>query len=345
MELRRLGRTDLHVSKLCLGTMTWGQQNSEQDAFAQLDRAVARGVNFIDTAEVYPVPMQQETQGRTELYLGNWLRARKNRSSLVLATKVSGPMLAPYLRPGRTCPDRKNIMAAIDASLTRLGTDYVDLYQVHWPDRRTNYFGRLGYTHDPRPEETPIEETLEAMSDVVKAGKARHIGISNETAWGAMRYLTLARERGLARPVSIQNPYSLLNRSFEVGLAEVTHREGLGLLAYSPLGFGTLSGKYLADPAPSGARMTLFKQYGRYSNPQGVLATQRYVELARAHGLDPAQLAIAFVASRSFVTSAIIGATSLTQLDTNLGAAELSLGDALLKALEEVQIDIPNPCP
>jgi aryl-alcohol dehydrogenase-like predicted oxidoreductase len=345
MELRRLGRTDIHVSKICLGTMTWGQQNTEQEAFSQLDRALERGVNFIDTAEAYPVPMAQETQGRTEQYIGRWLKERKNRQRVVLATKVAGPMLAPYLRPGRTCPDRKNIMAAIDASLTRLGTDYVDLYQVHWPDRRTNYFGKLGYAHDPRPEETPIEETLEAMTELVKAGKVRHVGISNETAWGAMRYLALASTGGLARPVSIQNPYSLLNRSFEVALAEVAHREHLGLLAYSPLGFGTLAGKYLNGQSPEGARLTLFKQYARYITPQGILATERYVNIARAHGLAPAQMAIAFAASRSFVTSVIIGATSLAQLDENLGAADLMLDEALLKKLESVQQEFPNPCP
>jgi aryl-alcohol dehydrogenase-like predicted oxidoreductase len=348
MERRRLGRTDILVSKLCLGTMTWGEQNTEAEAFAQLDRALERGVNFIDTAEAYPIPMKEETQGRTERYIGSWLKQRKNRDKIVLATKVAGPMLAPYLRAstvGRTCPDRKNIMAAIDASLARLQVDYVDLYQVHWPDRRTNFFGRLGYAHDPKSDQTPIEETHEAMSELVKAGKVRQVGISNESAWGAMHYLQLSETRGFARPASIQNPYSLLNRSFEVGLAEVAQREDLGLLAYSPLGFGALTGKYANGARPEGARLTLFPQYARYTNTHGLRAAERYLALARQHGLNPAQMALAFAASRGFVTSVILGATSVAQLDENLGAAELVLPEEVLKGIEEIHAEISNPCP
>jgi len=345
MERRRLGRTDLSVTSLCLGSMTWGEQNTEADAHAQLDRAVERGVNFIDTAEAYPIPMKEETQGRTEQYIGNWMRQRKNRSELVLATKVAGPMLAPYLRSPRTCPDRRNINLAVEGSLRRLGVDCIDLYQIHWPDRRANFFGRLGYTHDPKPEDTPIEETLEAMDALVKAGKVRHIGLSNETAWGTMRYLHLSQTQQLSRPVSIQNPYSLLNRSFEVGLAEVAHREDVGLVAYSPLGFGALSGKYLGGARPEGARLTLFPQYARYSNPLGERATSRYLEVAQKHGLHPVQLAIAFVTSRKFVTSAILGATSVQQLDTLLGAAEVVLSAEILREIEAIHTEIPTPCP
>ncbi len=345
MERRRLGATDITVTSLCLGTMTWGEQNTKEEAHAQLDLAFERGVSFIDTAEAYPIPMKQETQGRTERYIGSWMKAKSNRDKVILATKVAGPMLAPYLREPRTCPDRHNIMQAIDASLERLGTDYVDLYQVHWPDRRTNYFGRLGYVHAPRPEDTPIEETLEAMNDVVKAGKARAIGISNETAWGAMRYLHLSETQAFVRPASIQNPYSLLNRTFEVGLAEVAHREDLGLLAYSPLGFGVLCGKYLDNQRPERARLSLFPQYARYSNPLGIEATKRYVTIAREAGLDPAQMAIAFVTSRSFTTSTIVGATTIEQLETDLGSTDVSLGEDVLKAIDAVHAELPNPCP
>ncbi len=345
MQRRRLGRTDLSVTRLCLGTMTWGEQNTEAEAHAQLDLAIDHGINFIDTAEVYPIPMKQETQGRTEAYIGSWLARRGGRDKLVLATKVAGPTLAPYLRSPRTCPNRANIVEAIEGSLKRLGTDYVDLYQIHWPDRRTNFFGRLGYTHDPRAEDTPIEETLEAMDALVRAGKVRHVGLSNETAWGAMRYLHLAETRGLARPVSIQNPYSLLNRTFELGLAEVAHREDLGLLAYSPLGFGTLSGKYLGGALPEGSRLARFKQYARYSNPIGQRATDHYVRLATSRNLSPAQLAIAFTLSRSFVTASIVGATSIAQLEENLGADALELDPELLREIEAVHSELPNPCP
>jgi aryl-alcohol dehydrogenase-like predicted oxidoreductase len=325
--------------------MTWGEQNTEAEAHAQLDLAIDHGINFIDTAEVYPIPMKQETQGRTEAYIGSWLARRGGRDKLVLATKVAGPTLAPYMRKPRTCPNRANIVEAVEGSLKRLGTDYVDLYQIHWPDRRTNFFGRLGYTHDPRAEDTLIEETLEAMDALVRAGKVRHVGLSNETAWGAMRYLHLGETRGWARPVSIQNPYSLLNRTFEVGLAEVAHREDLGLLAYSPLGFGTLSGKYLGGALPEGSRLVRFKQYARYSNPLGQRATERYIRLATSRNLSPAQLAIAFTLSRSFVTASIVGATSIAQLEENLGAEALELDPELLREIEAVHTELPNPCP
>jgi aryl-alcohol dehydrogenase-like predicted oxidoreductase len=345
MEKRPLGRTDLQVSKICLGTMTFGEQNTEEEAHAQLDLAVDRGVNFIDTAEVYPVPMNPETQGRTEQYIGSWLKARGKRDDLVIATKVAGSRMAAYLREGEVRLDRANILAAVDASLARLQTDYIDLYQLHWPDSATNFFGPLNYVHQPDVPHTPLEETLDALGELVRAGKVRHVGLSNETPWGAMHALGLSEKGDLPRPVSTQNPYSLLNRTFEVGLSEVAHREQLGLLAYSPLGFGVLSGKYLKGARPEKARVMLFKQYGRYTNERGVQATERYVALARARGLSPVQMALSFVTERPFVTSNIIGATSVEQLEENLGSAELTLDDGVLGEIEAIATLYSNPCP
>jgi aryl-alcohol dehydrogenase-like predicted oxidoreductase len=346
MRYRPLGHTDIQVSELCLGTMTFGEQNSEADAFAQLDRAVAAGINFIDTAEMYPVPPRAETQGRTETHIGNWLAARGGRDRLILATKVAGPGdWIDYLRmPGRRL-DRRNIEAALDASLRRLRTDYIDLYQLHWPDRETNYFGKLGYQPPAADDSVPLAETLGVLADLVRAGKVRHVGLSNETPWGTMHALHLAETRGLPRMVSIQNPYSLLNRTFEIGLAEVALRERCGLLAYSPLGFGMLSGKYRNGARPEGARLTLYSRFDRYSNPQAVAATGRYAGIAERHGLDPAQMALAFVTSRPFVTSNIIGATTMEQLDSNLASADLTLSDEVLAEIEAVHTEQPNPSP
>jgi aryl-alcohol dehydrogenase-like predicted oxidoreductase len=346
MNQRPLGNTGLRVSELCLGTMTFGEQNTEADAFAQLDRAVAAGINFIDTAEMYPVPPRVETQGATERFIGNWLAQRGGRDRLIIASKAAGPGdWIDYLRmPGRRL-DRANIEAALDASLERLQTDYIDLYQLHWPDRETNYFGKLGYSHPPQDESVPLLETLQVLGDLVQAGKIRHVGLSNETPWGTMRMLALAETHGLPRMVSIQNPYSLLNRSFEVGLAEVAIREQCGLLAYSPLGFGMLSGKYLNGEGPAGARLTLFSRFDRYSNEQAQWATAEYCAIARRHGLDPAQMALAFVTSRPFVTSNIIGATTLEQLESNLASVELSLSQEVLDEIEAVHQRQPNPSP
>lgn len=345
MQKRKLGQTNLEVSLICLGTMTWGQQNSEADAFEQLDYAVDAGINFIDAAEMYPVPPRAETQGATETCLGNWLKRRGRRDDLVIASKVAGPGNGlDYLRGGPRLT-RKHVHEAVDASLDRLQTDYIDLYQVHWPDRSTNFFGQLGYRHDPDETATPIEDTLEALSELVEAGKVRHVGLSNETPWGTMRYLQLAKERGWPRMVSIQNPYNLLNRSFEVGLAEIAHREQVGLLAYSPLAFGVLSGKYLGGKRPEGARLTLFERFQRYNSPQVEAATQAYADLAAQHGLSLTHMALAYVNSRDFLTSNIIGATTMEQLRENIESAQVTLSEDVLKGIEAIHKDFTYPAP
>ena len=345
MEFRPLGRTGLKVSCLCLGTMTFGEQNSEAEAFAQLDLATSHGINFIDTAELYPIPPRPETQGRTEEIIGKWLKKRGKRDDLIIATKVCGRAdWIPHIRGGSGL-DRQNIRAACEASLRRLQTDYIDLYQTHWPDRATNFFGRLGYEPVEGEEGAPIEETLEALTELVREGKVRHIGVSNETPWGLHRYLCLAENLGYERVVSIQNPYNLLNRTFEIGLAEFSHREQVGLLAYSPLAFGVLTGKYLGRRRPTGARITLYPQYTRYLTENGVKATEAYVQLARRFGLDPAQMAIRWILDRPFVTSAIIGATNLDQLKTDIASVDLKLPEPLLSEIEKVHRRYPNPCP
>lgn len=345
MEMRQLGRTELNVSLLCLGTMTWGEQNDQDQAFAQLDRARAAGINFVDTAEMYPVPPRAETYATTERYLGNYFKARGDRTDWILASKVAGPGNGiTHIRDGQLKMNRQHIVAALDASLQRLQTDWIDLYQLHWPERSTNFFGQLGYRHKDQ-ELTPIEETLQVLDEQVKAGKIRHIGLSNETPWGTMKFLQLAESRGWPRAVSIQNPYNLLNRSFEVGLAEIAIREQCGLLAYSPLAFGMLSGKYENGARPDGARLTLFSRFARYANAQSVAACSRYVSLAREHGLDPAQMALAYVTQQPFVTSNIIGATSIAQLESNLASAELQLPPELLEAIEAIHTEQPNPAP
>ncbi|MFL1483736.1 NADP(H)-dependent aldo-keto reductase [Marinobacter sp. LN3S78] len=345
MEMRKLGRSDLDVSLICLGTMTWGEQNTEQEAFEQLDYAVGEGINFIDAAEMYPVPPRAETQGLTEQYLGNWLVRRGRRDDLVIASKVAGPGNGlTYLRDGPRLT-RDHIRAACDASLKRLQTDYIDLYQVHWPDRNANFFGRLGYRHKENEDQTPIEETLGALHELVQEGKIRHIGLSNETPWGTMKYLQLAEQHGWPRPVSIQNPYNLLNRTFEQGLTEIAHREDVGLLAYSPLAFGMLTGKYLDGKRPENARITLFRRFVRYQGERAEQAIRAYCQLAREHGLSPAQLALAWVNSRRFLTSNIIGATSMEQLRENIGSARVELSDDVVDKLEELHREFTYPCP
>ena len=346
MLYRPLGTSSLKVSALCLGTMTWGEQNTQREAFAQIDRARDAGVNFIDCAEMYPVPPRAETQGASERIIGEYLRQRGNRDQWVLASKVAGPNRdMQHIRDGATRFTRQHITAALEGSLKRLQTEHIDLYQLHWPDRHTNFFGQLGYQHDPDEQITPIEDTLEVLDDLVRTGKIRHIGLSNETPWGTSRFLQLAETRGWPRIVSVQNPYNLLNRSYEVGMAEISIREQVGLLAYSPLAFGTLTGKYLNGLRPEKARLTLFSRFSRYTNPQAQKACARYVQLARDHGMDPAQMALAFVTRQPFVTSNIIGATNMDQLNRNLTSVHMGLTDKILEAIEEIHRSQPNPAP
>lgn len=350
MEYRTLGDTNVKVSLIGLGTMTWGEQNTEREAHEQIDYALDCGVTLIDAAEMYPVPPRPETQGQTERFIGTWLaQHRAARERIVLATKMTGPARQPHnprhIRGDGNQFDRKNLTEALDGSLERLQTDYVDLYQLHWPDRSTMTFGRNTYPWIDDAYTVPIEETLAVLADFVKAGKVRHIGVSNETPWGVAQFLRAAEKLGLPRIVSIQNPYSLLNRTFESGLSEFSHHDGIGLLAYSPLAFGWLSGKYEGGARPEGARITRFERFQRYSKPQAVAATSRYVALARELGLSPAQFALAFVNSRPFVTSNLIGATSMAQLKENIGSVDVRLSSEVLAQIDALHEAQPNPAP
>ncbi|EEV2948676.1 NADP(H)-dependent aldo-keto reductase [Escherichia coli] len=381
MQYHRIPHSSLEVSTLGLGTMTFGEQNSEADAHAQLDYAVAQGINLIDVAEMYPVPPRPETQGLTETYVGNWLAKHGSREKLIIASKVSGPSrpetqgltetyvgnwLAKHgsrekliiaskvsgpsrnndkgIRPDQAL-DRKNIREALHDSLKRLQTDYLDLYQVHWPQRPTNCFGKLGYSWTDSAPAVSLLDTLDALAEYQRAGKIRYIGVSNETAFGVMRYLHLADKHDLPRIVTIQNPYSLLNRSFEVGLAEVSQYEGVELLAYSCLGFGTLTGKYLNGAKPAGARNTLFSRFTRYSGEQTQKAVAAYVDIARRHGLAPAQMALAFVRRQPFVASTLLGATTMDQLKTNIESLHLELSEDVLAEIEAVHQVYTYPAP
>lgn len=344
MKYHTIPHSNLEISKICLGTMTFGEQNNEGEAHSQLDLAVEHGINFIDTAEMYPVPPNANTQGLTESYIGNWLEKKQSRDRVIIATKVAGPRNVPYIRDNMSL-NRRHIHDAINDSLTRLKTDYIDLYQLHWPQRQTNCFGKLNYHYEEDHSGVTLIETLEALSELVTAGKVRYIGVSNETPWGVMSYLQLAEKHNLPRIVSIQNPYNLLNRSFEVGLSEISHHEGVELLAYSPLAFGALSGKYLNNAKPKGARCTEFPRFSRYFNQQGIQATQAYINVANKHGLDPAQMALAFVNQRPFVAANIIGATTLKQLENNINSIDLILSEEVMTDLEQVGIQYSNPCP
>jgi aryl-alcohol dehydrogenase-like predicted oxidoreductase len=349
MEYRRLGRTDLKVSTICLGSMTWGQQNSEAEGHAQLDYAFDRGVNFVDTAEIYSIPPRPETQGSTERIIGSWLAARKNRDKAIIATKVAGRGDATWLRAngGRPVLDKKNIHYAIDKSLERLRTDYIDLYQLHWPDRSLPLWGAGGTIYRPptRRDEVPIEETLEALDELVKAGKVRHVGLSNETPWGVARFLRASELGHGPRVVSIQNAYHLANRTFEMGLAEFAEREQVGLLAYSPLAQGYLTGKYQNGARPPGARMTLFARGDRYEKPGVEEAVAEYLDLAKELGLDPARLALAFVTSRPFVTANIIGATTMEQLKTDIDSIEVKITADIERRIDAIHQLRSNPAP
>ena len=353
MQKRRLGRSDLLVSQICLGSMTWGQQNTETEGHAQMDLAFARGVNFIDTAELYPIPPKAETQGRTETIIGNWMKARGNRDRVLLATKVVGRTASDWFRGGRPSKlVRADIFDAIDKSLAKLGTDYVDLYQIHWPERDVPWGAnptRVGGT-PPRADstsgdETPIVETLAVFDELVKAGKIRHFGLSNESSWGLMRFITES-EKGIGpRAVSLQNAYNLVNRTFEVNLAEACAREDVSLLAYSPLGQGYLTGKYDHGARPAGSRSQLFNRGQRYETPNAAEVLLEYSELARSFGMEPALFAGAYVASRPFVASSIIGATSLPQLEIALAAAAVVWTEDMQKAVDAVHQRVGNPCP
>lgn len=349
MKYRKLGHTDIEVSLIGLGTMTWGEQNSEAEAHEQIDYALSRGVNLIDTAEMYPVPPKPETQGRTEAYIGTWLAKTGRRNDIVLASKVVGPVSDPqrpaHFRDGKPRLDRKHLTQALEDSLKRLQTDYLDLYQLHWPERTTTNLGRHGYPWGMNNDPVPIEETLEVLGDFVKAGKVRHVGVSNETPWGVAQFLKWAEIRGLPRIVSVQNPYNLLNRTYENGLSEFADLDGVGLLAYSPLAMGELTGKYLNGARPEGARLTLFTRFQRYANPQAQQAVAEYVQLARDHGLSPAIMAQAFVNQQPFVISNLIGATRMDQLKENIDSVDYELSPELLKAIDAVHLKSPNPGP
>ena len=344
MELRQLGASDLNVSALCLGTMTFGEQNSEAEAHEQLDLAVSLGVNFIDAAEMYPVPPRAETQGLTESYIGSWLKHQR-RNELVVATKIAGPSRGfAWIRKGPHV-NREHITAAIEGSLKRLQTDYIDLYQIHWPDRYVPMFGATSYDIAEEHDTVPIAEQLQALADMVKAGKIRHIGLSNETPWGVSEFVKCAEKMGLPKIITVQNAYHLMNRGFETGLAEVCHHTKVGLLAYSPLAFGHLTGKYLADPNASG-RITLFPGFGqRYAKPNVPAASKEYVRIAQEAGLTPATMALAFARTRWFTGSVIVGATNLHQLKENLDSADVVLSAEVLEKIEAVHKVYPNPAP
>lgn len=346
MIKRKLGTTGLDVSLICLGTMTWGSQNTEDQGHEQMDYAVDQGINFFDTAELYAIPPTAETYGRTEEIIGSWFQKSGKRDQIILASKIAGPTTNKWIRNADTGFDEANITEALDNSLKRLQTDYIDLYQLHWPLRRVNSFGRLDYDaemHDPAAADG-ILETLRVLEDKIKEGKIRHIGLSNETPWGVMKFLQLAEKHNLPRVQSVQNPYSLLNRSYDIGLAEVSLQENCGLLAYSPTGRGRLSGKYLGGALPEGSSKALHGgRYSRYDNHHAEAATQAYVAIAERYGLDPAQMAIAFVNSRPYVTANIIGATRMEQLKSDIAAVDLKLEDEVIKAIDAVHQDNPNP--
>jgi aryl-alcohol dehydrogenase-like predicted oxidoreductase len=346
MEYTSLGQTKIKVSKVCLGTMTFGEQNSESEGHQQMDYALDQGVNFFDTAELYAVPSNPNNSGKTEEIIGSWFKASGKRDQVILGTKITGPSAnLKYIRDSLEY-NREQINLAVDRSLGRLKTDYIDLYQLHWPERKANFFGKRGFQYDPDEGwEDNFLDILQCMQDLIDAGKVRHFGISNETPWGLMHFLQLAKKHKLPRCVSIQNPYNLLNRTFEIGLAEIAMREKAGLLAYSPMAFGLLSGKYHKGLAEEDARINKYHQMSRYNGKNTRQATTLYMEIAERHHLNMAQMALAFVHSRPFVTSTIIGATSMDQLKENIDSIYVELPSEVLKEMEAVHEDIPNPAP
>ena len=345
MNYKNLGNTDLKVSTICLGTMTWGEQNTQEEGFDQMDYALDKGVNFWDTAELYSVPPKPETFGRTEIIIGNCFKKTKKRKEVILATKVCGPMRA-YVRGGGYQYGKKNITEAIEGSLKRLQTDYIDLYQLHWPERDTNMFGRLGYEHTEKEDWNRFEDILETLQKFIDNGKIRYLGLSNETPWGVNKFLELASKKKLPRMMSVQNPYNLLNRTYEVGLAEISVREKIGLLAYSPLAIGYLTGKYMNNQIPKKSRLDHDSDFWtRYNKPNTEKAVKAYYNIAKKYNIDMAQMSLKFCEIQPFTTSVIIGATTLEQLKTNVESVNVNLEKDVIKEINDVQKTYPNPCP
>jgi len=345
MEYRKLGRTDLDISLIGLGTMTWGAQNTQDQGFEQMDYALEQGINFFDTAEMYAVPPTAETYGKTETIIGNWFATRKNRDKVILASKIAGPGL-PWIRDGNNIIDKKNIQFAIESSLKRLQTDYIDLYQLHWPNRGSYHFGQswdYAPNFNAKAEEDNFLEVLHTMQTLITEGKIRNIGLSNETAWGMTKWLQLAEQNNLPRMASIQNEYSLLCRYFEPDLSEIALHEDCGLLAWSPLSRGAISGKYLDGAFPEGARLSLDTRNDHRDHPQTDQATKKYIQLANEHGLDVCQMALAFVNSRPFISSTLIGATTMEQLTSNIASIELKLTDEVFEGIAKIRRDHPVP--
>ena len=345
MNFKKLGNTDIKVSTICLGTMTWGEQNSSEEAFKQMDYALDQSVNFWYTAEIYSVPPRKETFGSTEKIIGEWFNKSKKRDKVILASKIAGPM-REYVRGGGNQYDQKKMKEALEESLKRLKTDYIDLYQLHWPERNTNFFGKLGYNHKEEGNWNKFEDILSTLEKFVDQGKIRHIGISNETAWGLAKFLEISKTKNLPKVASVQNPYNLLNRTYEVGLAEISIREKSGLLAYSPLASGYLSGKYRNSAMPKNSRMDLFYDFwGRYRTLHSEKAIEEYWNLAKEFNLNLAQIAIKFCEIQPFVTSVIIGATKMEQLKTNIDSVNINLDEKIIKKIGEIHKKHPNPCP
>ena len=345
MNYKKLGNTDLKVSTICLGTMTWGEQNSEEEGFEQMNFAIDQGVNFWDTAELYSIPPKSETFGHTESIIGNWFKKSKKRNEIILATKVCGPMRS-YVRGGGNQYGIKNITEALEGSLKRLQTDYIDLYQLHWPERNTNMFGKLGYEHKDDGNWNKFEDILGNLKKFVDDGKIRHVGLSNETPWGTKKFLEVAKEKRLPRMMSVQNPYNLLNRTYEVGLAEISIRDQIGLLAYSPLAIGYLTGKYRNNQIPKKSRLDVDRDFWtRYNKPNAEKAVEAYYQIAKKNNIDMAQMSLKFCEIQPFVTSVIIGATTMEQLKTDIESVNVKLTDEIIKEINEVQKIYPNPCP
>jgi aryl-alcohol dehydrogenase-like predicted oxidoreductase len=345
MNYKKLGNTELEVSTICLGTMTWGEQNTQVEGFEQMNYALDEGVNFWDTAEIYSIPPKQETFGDTEVIIGNWFEKTKKRDKVILASKVCGPM-REYVRGGGNQFGEKNITEALEGSLKRLKTNCIDLYQLHWPERKTNFFGKLGYEHDDNNEWTRFEDILGYLKRFIDQGKIKHVGLSNETSWGLSKFLELSKDQNLPRVLSIQNPYNLLNRTYEVGLAEMSVREQAGLLAYSPLACGYLSGKYRENKLPKNSRIERDGDFWtRYQKPNMNMAVDAYYKISKKHNLDMSQMSLKFIEMQPFITSVIIGATTMEQLKKNIESVNIKLTDKIINEINEVQAIYPNPCP